>query len=76
MKGSICYVLCYISTNKELKNELECLGWNYFFNTDICYPKNMKELHFNQTEKFEFRKNYDDFNKINRVNILNEVKTN
>ena len=36
----------------------------------------MKELHFNQTEKFEFRKNYDDFNKINRVNILNEVKTN
>jgi len=73
MKGTICYVLCYISTNKILKQTLDSLGWNYFFNTDICYPKNMKELYFDQTEKVEYKKNYDDFNKINRLITLNEV---
>ena len=73
MKGTICYVLCFISTNKELKQEIETLGWNYFFNTDICYPKNMKELYFTQTEKVEYKKNYDDFNKVNRLINLSEV---
>ncbi len=73
MKGTICYVLCYISTNRSLKKEIESLGWNYFFNTNICYPKNMKELYFEQTEKIEYKKNYDDFNKINRLIILSEV---
>lgn len=73
MKGTICYVMCYISNNKDLKPELESLGWNYFFNTNICYPKNMKELYFNQSEKIENEKNYEDFNKVNRHISLNEV---
>lgn len=73
MKGTICYVLCYISSNKELKAEIESLGWNYFFNTSICYPKNMKEIYFEQSEKYEFKKFYDDFNKVNRHISLNEV---
>ena len=73
MKGTICYVLCYISTNRSLKKEIESLGWNYFFNTNICYPKNMKEIYFAQNEKIEFNKYSNDFNIVNRQINLNEV---
>lgn len=34
----------------------------------------MKEIYFNQKEKFEFTKTSDDFNKINRLVNLNKVK--
>lgn len=63
-----------MSTNSKLKTEIESLGWNYFFNTNICYPKNMKEMYFDQNEKFEFTKYSDDFNIINRQITLNKVK--
>ena len=34
----------------------------------------MKEIFFNQNEKFEFTKHSDDFNIVNREVILNKVK--
>jgi hypothetical protein len=73
LKGTICYVFCFISTNTKLKTEIEALGWTYFFNTNICYPRNMKEIYFSQNEKIEFTKYSDDFNIINRQINLNEV---
>ena len=35
MKGTIIYILCYISQNKNLKNIIESYNYTYFFNSDI-----------------------------------------
>jgi len=63
-----------MSTNKKLKAEIESLGWNYFFNTNICYPKNMKEIYFTHDTRNDFTKHSQDFNIVNRQITLTEVK--
>lgn len=39
LKGCICYILSYLSTNQEIKNELVKLGWTFFKNRDIAFQK-------------------------------------
>ena len=46
MKGTIYYILCYISQNEQIKNLLN-EQYYYFFNTDICFPKNPQEIFIN-----------------------------
>ena len=55
MKGTICYVMCYIAQNKNLKTNIE-ESYDFFFNTDICFPKNMKELYMNSKTTYENKK--------------------
>jgi hypothetical protein len=73
MKGTISYVLCYIAQNKELRYNIEILNWQFFFNSDICFPKNMDYLYLNISDKNENRKFFDDLDKINKYVTLNEV---
>ncbi len=72
MKGTISYVLCYISQNKSLKLFLENNHYNYFFNTDICYPEDMNELYMNNSTSYENKKLKEDGEKINKYIILND----
>lgn len=75
MKGTISYILCFVAQNKELKLAIENLGWQFFFNTDICLPKNLDHLYLHTTEKFENKKVFDDLDKVNKYIILNEKST-
>jgi rapamycin-insensitive companion of mTOR len=72
MKGTICYVLCYIAQNKELRHAIETLGWQFFFNSDICFPSNMDSLYLNTGERYENKKFFDDLDKINKYIQLND----
>ena len=72
MKGTISYVLCYISQNKSLKKFLENKNYNYFFNTDICYPKDMNELYMDNSTTYDNKKLKEDGEKINKNVILND----
>lgn len=74
MKGTISYILCYIAQNKELRQSIEQLNWQFFFNSDICFPKKMESLHFNFSEKFEDKKIFDNLDKINKYILLNDVR--
>ena len=56
MKGTISYILSYISQNKIIKNILETNDYSYFFNTDICYPNDMKKLYIDNTTSYENNK--------------------
>jgi hypothetical protein len=73
MKGTISYVLCYMAQNKELRHSIEILDWQFFFNSDICFPKNMDYLYLNISDKNENRKFFDNLDKVNKYVILNEV---
>ena len=75
MKGTICYILCYISQNKNLKNIIENNNYVYYFNTEICYPKNINELYIDNTFIYENKKIKENYDKINKFINLNE-KTN
>ena len=75
MKGTICYILCYISQNKNLKNIIENNNYIYYFNTEICYPKNINELYIDNTFIYENKKIKENYDKINKFINLNE-KTN
>ena len=72
MKGTISYVLCYISQNKTLKTFLENNNYNYFFNTEICYPKDMKELYMDNSSSYENKKLKEECQKINKYVILDD----
>lgn len=44
-KGSICFIFSFISSNnKLLKEELSKLGWTFFKDSDIAFPKKMELL--------------------------------
>ena len=75
MKGTISYVLCFISQNKSLKIFLENNNYNYFFNTDICYPKDMNELYMDNSTTYDNKKLKEDGEKINKYVILNDKST-
>lgn len=71
MKGTICYVMCYIAQNKNLKTNIE-ESYDFFFNTDICFPKNMKELYMNSKTTYENKKLKEDGEKLNKYIVLND----
>jgi hypothetical protein len=73
MKGTISYIFCYIAQNRELRSSIECLGWEFFFNSDICLPKDMKNLYLIKGEKFENKKYFDTLDKINKYILLSDV---
>lgn len=73
MKGTICYLFCYISSNCEMKGYIKELGWEYFYNGDICFPVNMNDLYLSSHEPLENNKIHEDLNKINKYVTLNDV---
>lgn len=73
MKGTISYVLCYIAQNKEMRLPIENLGWQFFFDSDICFPSKMESLYLNTEERYENKKFFDDTDKINKYISLNDV---
>lgn len=75
MRGTICYVFAFISSNSELKQDIENLNWQFFFNSDICFPKeDYSYLFLDISEKFESKRLFENLNKLNKVLNLNEVK--
>ncbi len=73
MKGTICYLFCYMSYNSEMKEFIKELGWEYFYNGDICFPIDMNDLYLSNHEAYENKKVFDDLAKINKYVSLNEV---
>ena len=67
MKGTISYILSYISQNKNIKNILESYDYTYFFNTDICYPNDIREMYLERKSNFINRKLYEEADKINKL---------
>ena len=67
MKGTIVYILCYISQNKNLKNIIESYNYTYFFNTDICYPNNSREIYIDNRPNYINRKINDEVDKITQL---------
>lgn len=39
LKGCICYIFSYLSTNQDIKDHLVMLGWTFFKNRDIAFQK-------------------------------------
>ncbi len=74
MKGTITYVFCYISQNRELRSSIQSLDWEFFFNSDICFPKEMKNLYLDSGVKYENKKYFDAMDKINKYILLNDVR--
>jgi hypothetical protein len=73
MKGTICYIFCYISSNSDMKDYIKELGWEYFYNGDICFPRNMNDLYLSNHEPYENKKIFEDLNKVSKYVTLNEV---
>ena len=71
MKGTILYILCYISQNKNLKYIIDSYNYSYFPNTDICYPNDMKDIYMEKKEYYINRKLNDEISKINKFITLN-----
>ena len=67
MKGTIIYILCYISQNKNLKNVIESYNYTYFFNTDICYPNNIREIYIDNRPNYINRKINEEVDKITKL---------
>jgi hypothetical protein len=73
MKGTISYILCYISQNKIIKNILETYDYSYFFNTDICYPNDIREIYLDNKSNYINRKLNEEVDKINKLITLNST---
>ena len=71
MKGTISYILSYISQNKIIKNILESYDYSYFFNTDICYPNDLREIYLERKTNFINKKLNEEVDKINKLITLN-----
>ena len=70
MKGTIIYVLCFISQKSSIKEILKANGYIYFYNTDICYPSDLKKIYIDNTTSYENNKLKKDADIINRKVIL------
>ena len=70
MKGTISYILSYISQNKKIKNTLETYDYSYFFNTDICYPNNIREIYLDIKPNFINRRLNEEVDKLNKLVTL------
>lgn len=66
MKGTIIYVLCFISQKASIKEILKLNGYSYFFNTDICYPNDLKKIFIDNTTSYDNNKLKKDGDIINR----------
>jgi hypothetical protein len=73
MKGTICYILSYIASNSEIKADIESLGWEFTFNSDICFPKNMNELFLDINSSYEDKKIESDLDRVNKFVTLQDV---
>jgi hypothetical protein len=67
MKGTISYILSYISQNKSLKPILESYDYSYFFNTDICCPNDIREIYLDSRPNYINRKLNEEVDKINKL---------
>ena len=67
MKGTIIYILCYISQNKNIKNIIESYNYTFFFNTDICYPNNTREIYIDNRPNFISTKLNEEVEKISKL---------
>ena len=67
MKGTISYILSYISQNKIIKNILESYDYSYFFNTDICYPNDFREMYLEMKPNYINTKLNEEVDKINKL---------
>jgi hypothetical protein len=74
MKGTICYILSFIASNSEMKPNIEELGWEFTFNSDICFPKDMTELYLETVESYENKKIETDLDKVSKYVILQDVR--
>ena len=76
MKGNIVYILSFISQKPSIKEYLKLNGYSYFFNTDICYPNDMKKLYIDNTTYYENNKLKKDGDMINKKIILSKESEN
>ena len=76
MKGNIVYILCFISQKPSIKEYLKVNGYSYFFNTDICYPNDMKKLYIDNTTSYENNKLKRDSDIINKKIALSKESEN
>jgi len=74
MKGTLCYIFSFMASNPEIKPEIENSGWNFFFKSNICTPKNINSCFLDKHEKKQIdEKIFKDFNKITKFTpIVNE----
>ena len=72
MKGNIVYILSFISQKQSIKEYLKLNGYSYFFNTDICYPNDMRKLYIDNTTSYENNKLKKDGNIINKKITLSK----
>ena len=72
MKGNIVYILCFISQKPSIKEYLKSNGYSYFFNTDICYPNDMKKLFIDNTTSYDNNKINKDGDIINKKIVLSK----
>ena len=70
MKGTIIYVLCFISQKAYIKEILKANGYSYFFNSDICYRNDLKKLYIDNTTSYENNKLKRDGDIINNKIVL------
>lgn len=76
MRGTICYIMSYIATNRELREEITELDWEFFFNTNIVHPTNKNLLHLNLSQGQVEEQVFNDLEKINKYIILSQVLIN
>ena len=67
MKGTILYILCFISQNQNLKEIIESYNYTYFFNTDICYQSNNREIYLDNKTNYLNKKINEEVEKINKL---------
>lgn len=66
LKGTMCYLFSYISSSETMREELASLGWQYYFNTNICYPEKFEAIHI---QSIEHSNGFSDIlDRMNRVN--------
>ena len=76
MKGNIVYILCFISQKASIKEYLKANGYSYFFNTDICYPNDMKKLYIDNSTTYDNNKIKKDSDIINKkITLCKESET-
>ena len=66
LKGNIIYILCFISQKSSIKDFLKLNGYSYFFNTDICYPNDIKKLFIDNGTSYDNNKIKKDSDLINK----------
>ena len=72
MKGNIIYILCFISQNRNIKEYLQSNGYSYFFNTDICYPNDMKTIYIDNSTSYDNNKIQKDQDIISKKIVLSK----